>query len=172
MALYRSPGHPYCGIVTPQTLRTSASPIPGSAPGAHKVVVGIDGSPPSRAALEYAAEEASLLQADLEVVMAWDWPMAYARTPLFHESDPVGGERKDFEAAVARILKSHPEVAVTTVFTQGHPAKTLVEASKGADLLVVGSRGYGAFVGMLLGSVSQHCATHAHCPVFIHRAPD
>jgi nucleotide-binding universal stress UspA family protein len=104
--------------------------------------------------------------------MAWDWPMAYARTPMLHESDPVGEERKEFEAAVASIVKDHPEIAITTVFTHGHPAQILVEASKGANLLVVGSRGHGAFVGMVLGSVSQHCAAHAHCPVLIHRTPD
>jgi hypothetical protein len=90
MALCRSPKHPYRGIVTPHTLRTSASPRPESAPGRRKVVVGVDGSPASRAALECAVQEARLDQADLEVVMAWDWPMAYARTPMLHESDPVG----------------------------------------------------------------------------------
>ena len=52
----------------------------------------------------------------------------------------------------------------------GHPAPILVEASKGADLLVVGSRGHGEFVGMLIGSVSEYCATNAHCPVLVHRA--
>jgi nucleotide-binding universal stress UspA family protein len=52
----------------------------------------------------------------------------------------------------------------------GHPAPILVEASKGADLLVVGSRGHGEFVGMLLGSVSEHCAMNAHCPVLVHRS--
>jgi nucleotide-binding universal stress UspA family protein len=53
----------------------------------------------------------------------------------------------------------------------GHPAPVLVEASKGAELLVVGSRGHGEFVGMLIGSVSEYCAAHAHCPVLVHRAP-
>ena len=53
----------------------------------------------------------------------------------------------------------------------GHPAPVLVEASKGADLLVVGSRGHGEFVGMLIGSVSEYCVTNAHCPVLVHRAP-
>ena len=52
-----------------------------------------------------------------------------------------------------------------------HPAPVLVEASKGADLLVVGSRGHGEFVGMLIGSVSEYCVTNAHCPVLVHRDP-
>jgi len=51
----------------------------------------------------------------------------------------------------------------------GHPAPVLVEASKGAELLVVGSRGHGEFVGMLIGSVSEYCAAHALCPVLVHR---
>ena len=52
----------------------------------------------------------------------------------------------------------------------GHPATVLVDATKGADLLVIGSRGHGEFVGMLLGSVSEFCTTNAHCPVLVHRA--
>jgi nucleotide-binding universal stress UspA family protein len=58
-----------------------------------------------------------------------------------------------------------------TLVVQGHPAPALVEASKGADLLVVGSRGHGEFVGMLIGSVSEYCTTNAHCPVLVHRPP-
>jgi nucleotide-binding universal stress UspA family protein len=52
---------------------------------------------------------------------------------------------------------------------EGHPAPALIEASRGADLFVLGSRGHGEFVGMLLGSVSEHCVTHAHCPVLVLR---
>jgi nucleotide-binding universal stress UspA family protein len=52
---------------------------------------------------------------------------------------------------------------------EGHPATRLIEASAGADLLVVGSRGHGAFAGMLLGSVSEHCVAHASCPVVVVR---
>jgi nucleotide-binding universal stress UspA family protein len=52
---------------------------------------------------------------------------------------------------------------------EGHPAPVLVEASKAADLLVVGNRGHGEFVGMVIGSVSEHCAANAHCPVLVHR---
>jgi nucleotide-binding universal stress UspA family protein len=52
---------------------------------------------------------------------------------------------------------------------RGHPEPILVEASKGADLLVLGSRGHGEFVGMVIGSVSEYCAARAHCPVLVHR---
>jgi nucleotide-binding universal stress UspA family protein len=134
-----------------------------------KVVVGIDGSPASLEAMEAAAQEATLRGASLQVAMTWDWPLAYGRTPMLHESDPVGGARKEFEAAVASLKEAHPDLTIATLFEHGHPVPALVEASEGADLLVVGSRGHGEFVGMLLGSVSQHCAAQAHCPVLIHR---
>ncbi len=140
--------------------------------GARKVIVGFDGSRDSRAAAELAAEEATLRDAELEVIMTWDWPVAYARTPMLHESDPVGETRKEFETEVDGLREHHPAIVITSVFTHGHPVPTLVEASKDADLLVVGSRGHGEFVGMVLGSVSQHCAAQAHCPVLIYRSPD
>jgi nucleotide-binding universal stress UspA family protein len=140
--------------------------------GARKVIVGFDGSRASRAAAEWAAGEATLRGAELEVIMTWDWPLAYARTPMLHESDPVGETRKEFEAEVVGLQDNHPDLVITSVFTHGHPVPILVEASKDAELLVVGSRGHGEFVGMILGSVSQHCAAQAHCPVLIYRTPD
>lgn len=155
------------------TVESSQHPTTGdtqSATAAHKVVVGIDGSPASLEALEFAAQEARHRGASLEVIMTWDWPLAYARTPMLHESDPVQGAQKEFEASVASLKRAYRELPITTSFVHGHPAPALVEASKGADLLVVGSRGHGSFVGMLLGSVSQHCAAQAHCPILIHRS--
>jgi len=88
---------------------------------------------------------------------------------MLHESDPLPAAREELEEAVAALRISHPDLLVTAEFTHGHPVPELVEASKEADLLVVGSRGYGGFLGLLLGSVSQHCAAQAHCPVLIHR---
>ena len=64
----------------------------------------------------------------------------------------------------------YPDIDISFRVVQGHPAPILVEASKGADLLVVGSRGHGEFVGMLIGSVSEYCAADAQCPVLVHRA--
>jgi nucleotide-binding universal stress UspA family protein len=60
-------------------------------------------------------------------------------------------------------------VKVSTVIVEGHPAAELLDQSAGADLLVLGSRGHGAFAGMLLGSVSEHCLAHASCPVVVVR---
>ena len=138
----------------------------------HKVVVGIDGSPSSLQAMEFAAQEATLRGASLQVTMTWDWPVAYARTPMLHESDPVGGIRTEFETAVASLREAHPDLTIAAVFEHGHPVPALVEASKGADLLVVGNRGHGTALGILLGSVSQHCVKQAHCPVLVHRTRD
>ncbi len=64
---------------------------------------------------------------------------------------------------------STPTIEITARVLRGHPAPLLVEESKGADVLVVGSRGHGEFVGMVIGSVSEYCATNAHCPVLVHR---
>ena len=85
--------------------------------------------------------------------------------------DPESDVHKVLDAAVAGILAEHPGLQLDPRLISGHPAPILVEASKGADLLVVGSRGHGEFVGMLLGSVSEYCATNAHCPVLVHRVP-
>jgi nucleotide-binding universal stress UspA family protein len=73
------------------------------------------------------------------------------------------------ESIVQPVADSHRSVTLENRIVEGHPAEALVEASRHADLLVVGSRGHGAFSGMLLGSVSQHCATHAASPVVIYR---
>ena len=73
------------------------------------------------------------------------------------------------DGALETFRAAHSGVPVQPVAVQGHPAPVLVEASRGADLLVVGSRGHGEFAGMLLGSVSQYCVTQAHCPVLVFR---
>jgi nucleotide-binding universal stress UspA family protein len=144
----------------------------GSGAAAHSIVVGIDGSPASLEAMELAAQEATLRHSRLQVIMTWDWPLAYARSPMLHEMDPVQGAQKEFEAEVGRLKEAHPDLMITTDFVHGHPVPTLTEASKGADLLVVGSRGHGGFAGMLLGSVSEQCSARAHCPVLIHRSQE
>ena len=68
------------------------------------------------------------------------------------------------------LRAEHPGLVVDPRIVEGHPAPVLVETSKDADLLVVGSRGHGEFVGMLIGSVSAYCVTNAHCPVLVYRS--
>ena len=71
--------------------------------------------------------------------------------------------------AVERVRSAHPSAEVETTVVEGPPARVLVDMSADADLLVVGSRGLGGFSGLLLGSVSQQCVHHAHCPVTVVR---
>jgi nucleotide-binding universal stress UspA family protein len=144
---------------------------PEELPGTGRIVVGVDGSPSSLDALSWAARQAHLTGSTLEIVMTWEWPSSYGWVaPVPDDYDPEKEVRRSLEAAVASVHADYPEIRVDSRVLSGHPAPILVEASMGADLLVVGSRGHGEFAGMLLGSVSEHCATNAHCPVLVHRS--
>jgi nucleotide-binding universal stress UspA family protein len=135
-----------------------------------RIVVGVDGSSASKAALDWAAHQAELTGSVLEVVTAWEWPMTYGATVAIPpDYDPAVEAQRQLDGAVAVARKAHPKIEIKAVVAKGHPAPALVEASRGADLLVVGSRGHGEFVGMLLGSVSEHCVTNAECPVLVLR---
>jgi nucleotide-binding universal stress UspA family protein len=138
---------------------------------AGRIVVGIDGSAASLVALEWAARQAELTHASLRIVGTWDWPTSFGwAVPIPDGFDPEQNVKKALAQAEAGVRAKHPSIGISAGAFQGHPAPILVEESKGADLLVVGSRGHGEFVGMLIGSVSEFCATNAHCPVLVHRA--
>lgn len=135
-----------------------------------RIVVGVDGSESSRDALRWAAGEATRSGGTLLVVMAWDNPYRDMWIP----SDPPGADRlatvkRTVVGLVAEVLGRSPAVAVETMAVEGPPAQALVRAARGAALLVVGSRGHGGFSGVLLGSVSLHCVSHAPCPVVVVR---
>lgn len=138
----------------------------------HRIVVGVDGSDGSIGALRWAAEEAELRHATLEVVLAWEYPML----PYAAEAPPL--QIEDIEAASQRTLEelvehlTAPGCRIVTALVHDAAAAALINASRDADLLVVGSRGRGGFAGMLLGSVSQHCVQHAKCPVVVVRSVD
>jgi nucleotide-binding universal stress UspA family protein len=141
------------------------------------IVVGVDHSAGAREALGFALEEAQLRQATLRAVHAWQY--GYIGVTGMEGGLPaVGGELRDFRDAAAAALdatlrEAIPDprgVEVERLVVEGAPAAVLVEESRGADLLVVGSRGYGGFAQLLLGSVSQQCAHHAECPVVIVRS--
>jgi nucleotide-binding universal stress UspA family protein len=134
------------------------------------IVVGVDGSAGSIEALRFAIDEARLLNTNVKAVAAWHVPpLAYGAG----WSVPVDAEsfRTSAEAALAKTLEevgvADCGVQVTQEVKLGQPAVVLCEEARGADLLVVGSRGLGGFRGLLLGSVSQQCAHHAPCPVVI-----
>lgn len=142
----------------------------GGATAGPRVVCGIDGSTASLAALDWAARQASLTGVPLEIVAVWEWPTALGYPAYYPENfDPAADVRTLLQAAEARAREAHPDLTISPLLVEGHPAPVLVERSAGADVLVVGSRGHGEFMGMLLGSVGAHCVAHARCPVLIHR---
>jgi len=152
--------------MTPETSGSAESEVNSA-----RIVVGIDGSPASLDALDWAGRQASLTHSTLEMIMTWDWPTTYGWAMYFPEGyDPSEGMPEILSKAADDLHAKYPNIEVTFRVVQGNPAPILIEASKGADLLVIGSRGHGEFVGMLIGSVSEYCATNAHCPVLVHRA--
>lgn len=144
---------------------------------AGRIVVGVDGSTGSRAALRWAIRQAELTDSSVEAVIAWQFPAGgagYGLAPMVSEGT-VGYyaelAAKQLQSAIADTVDPACPVAITPTVGEGAAAAVLLEVADGADLLVVGSRGHGGFAGMLLGSVSQHCARHARCPVAIIRDP-
>jgi nucleotide-binding universal stress UspA family protein len=135
----------------------------------HRVVAGVDGSAASLRAIEWAVRHAELIGATLEIVTAWEWPNTFGWSVIPSEFNPKQDAQKLLESLVASLREAHPHVAITWKVVEGHPAPVLLNASKGADLLVVGSRGHGEFVGMLIGSTSEHCVANATCPVVVFR---
>jgi nucleotide-binding universal stress UspA family protein len=139
------------------------------------IIVGVDGSDSSRAALHWAYDEATHHGASLTIVMTWHLatlPMSVpygAMTDRDYESQPRIDALGLLDGLVAELEPREPQVDVRTSIEEGNPAKVLIERSKGADLMVVGSRGHGGFAGMLLGSVSQHLVAHSDCPVVVVR---
>ncbi len=139
--------------------------------GRGRIVVGIDGSPQAARALAWAYDEARLRGCALQVIYSFPALVSYAGTTA-HEYYPQ--VEHEAEEVFSRALAALPEddVPVERTLLSGNPAGHLVEASRGATLLVIGSRGFGGFRGMLLGSVSMHCVHHAYCPVAVIRTED
>jgi nucleotide-binding universal stress UspA family protein len=137
----------------------------------HRVVVGVDASDESQEALRWAARYAHLIGASLDVVHAWHPAEEHAwLQSLPPPADPTDVARKALAETVATILSPGPPLVVRTEVIEGHAVKVLTNAAQGADLLVVGNRGFGGFDGLRLGSVSEQCAAHASCSVAIVRS--
>lgn len=134
-----------------------------------RIVVGVDGSKASLCALEWAVRQAELTGSSLEIFTAWEWPTSFGWSVIPDGYDPAGDWKKMLEPILASLQAAHPNVVVKTKIVEGRPAPVLINASHGASLLVVGSRGHGEFVGMLIGSTSEHCAASAACPVVVFR---
>jgi nucleotide-binding universal stress UspA family protein len=141
------------------------------------IVVGIDGSPSATAALRWAVKQAQLSGGTVDAVIAWEPPAAFLGYgwSAGMMSEPAGFQEaaaKTLARAVAEGVPPDSGVPVEQKVIEGYGPRVLVEVSREADLLVVGSRGHGAFADVLLGSVSQHCSHHASCPVVIMRGAD
>jgi nucleotide-binding universal stress UspA family protein len=139
-----------------------------------RIVVGVDGSENAARAAQWAAREAEE-RGGLEVHLVYglDLPRQYGML------SPIPGEDMEARANAAGqevldkarepLAAAHPELTITTAVSELGAAKTLVELSKNAAMVVTGSRGHGGFTGLLLGSVGSAVASHAHCPVVIVR---
>ena len=132
-----------------------------------EIVVGIDGSPSSKAALRWAEHYAESTGGRLTVVAVWHWPMSYGAPLAYDGFDPEKDAQRMADAAQAEV--SNTVGPVRTVVAQGHAGSVLIETAKDAAALVVGTRGHGGLVGMGLGSTSTFCVHHAHCPVVVVR---
>jgi nucleotide-binding universal stress UspA family protein len=131
----------------------------------HKVVVGVDGSAHSAAALRWALANAVKYSGEVTALLAWQMP--FVSIPGAFDRDELSRTYKEFLLKTVAEVAPAPEVPVHTVVAEGDPIEALVAAAQDADLLVLGTRGRSLFAGLLLGSVSQACAAHARCPVVL-----
>ena len=143
-----------------------------SEPASHpaRIVVGVDGSPEAEQALRWAARQAELTGSELQVITAWEYPAFYGWAP----GNPAETDYAHLSATaqhdtLSAVFGSNQPDWVRTQVVEGSPGRILVDASADADLLVVGSRGYGGLADAVLGSVSTYCVHHAHGPVTIIR---
>ncbi|MGW4891551.1 universal stress protein [Kitasatospora sp. NPDC004240] len=145
----------------------------GAGTRAGRIVVGVDGSPASEHALRWAVAYARAVGGTVNAICAWEYPAFYGWSGL--SVPPVEGYNPEELAGrtlsdtVTRVVGAEPDVRVTEAVMPGNATQILLEAAKGADLVVTGSRGRGGFSGALLGSVSRHLTEHAPCPVVVVR---
>ena len=138
------------------------------------VLVGDDGSPVSRAAVVWAAQDAGRRGSTLHVLQAWSMTKA-PRPPTWSPGyvpafpDWEAAVVRDLESRCANLLKDAAGVAFEVHAAHAPAARALIEASRGADLVVVGTRGRGGFAGLVLGSVAEQVIRHAYCPVTVVR---
>ncbi|MFP5366741.1 MAG: universal stress protein [Actinomycetes bacterium] len=134
-----------------------------------RIVAGVDGSAASRLALEWAVTEARLRGGHVRAVTAWQFPpVTVGMEGLIHDPDIFPQAARRLQNEALKEVESGA-VPVTGDVVQGHPATVLLKAAEDADLLVVGSRGFGGFTGLLLGSVSTQVLHHSPCPVLVVR---
>lgn len=135
------------------------------------IVVGVDGSESSRQALAWAAAEAELHHEELLLVQSWNEPMfgGPGFSAMYETDVAVQDAKAALESISAATRELHPEVHVASALIDGRPAMSLVMRARDAELLVVGSRGNGGFLGLELGSVSTKAARRSPVPVVVVR---
>ncbi|HWH25994.1 MAG TPA: universal stress protein [Pseudolysinimonas sp.] len=135
---------------------------------ATRILVGVDGSNSSIEALREAARISAAFGVPLEAITTWEFPVmldgAYSR---IEDWSPEEDAQHILSDAINQAFGDAPPGGLERTILEGSPARVLIDESKSASMLVLGSRGHGGFVGLLLGSVSATCAEHAHCPVLI-----
>ncbi len=143
-----------------------------SAPVTGRIVVGVDGSEPSKHALRWAAFLSRSLGAGIEAVGAWNRFDAYLSTgyghaPVPDARNPANETEKLVVDTLDQVFGPDRPPGLRVAVQEGQPTRVLLESGKDARMLVLGSRGRGGFAGLLLGSVSSACARHATCPVLV-----
>ncbi|MDP9887931.1 universal stress protein [Pseudarthrobacter enclensis] len=137
-----------------------------------RIVVGVDGSEASVEALRQAQRLATPLGAKVQAVACWEYPQMYSGYVMMGIEGFEEGARKVLEEAVAQAFGAETPANVTSTLIRSHPREALIDASREADMIVVGRRGHGGFGGLLLGSVSSAIVAHAHCPVLVVHTPE
>ncbi|MGY3564787.1 universal stress protein [Sinomonas sp. RB5] len=134
----------------------------------YRIVVGVDGSPASGKALDWAIEEARLRGGSLRVITAWHYPVLGDAAGAGPDVDVFRQSAADDQAALLSAAGGERS-GLSAEVIEGSAVQVLLDAARDADLLVVGSRGHGGFAGLLLGSVSAQLVHHAPCPVLVVR---
>ena len=137
-----------------------------------RIVVGVDGSEASVEALRQAQRLATPLGAKVQAMACWEYPQMYSGYVMMGVEGFEEGARKILDESVERAFGAETPANVTSTLVRSHPREALIDASRDADMIVVGRRGHGGFGGLLLGSVSSAIVSHAHCPVLVVHTPE
>jgi nucleotide-binding universal stress UspA family protein len=139
----------------------------------YRIVVGVDGSPHSDAALRWSVDQAAGRDGrDGEVTAVFAWQVPFVSIPGAFDRAELEEAYRDFLIKTVSAVVATPPVPLATVLAEGDATQSLVKAADDADLLVLGIRGRSPAAGLLLGSVSQACAASASCPVVLVKRPD
>ncbi|ADX73236.1 universal stress protein [Pseudarthrobacter phenanthrenivorans] len=137
-----------------------------------RIVVGVDGSEASIEALREAQRLAVPLGAKVMANAYWDYPQVYTGYVMMGIEGFEERAGEILDEAVKTAFGGDTPSNVISNLVRGHPRESLIEASRDADMVVVGRRGHGGFGGLLLGSVSSALVAHAHCPVLVVHTPE